>query len=284
MRQDLTKTQSPLADEERPLQKSYEVVEKLREDLKVAQDKIELERSLAKQDPKAAHDKVANLERSLAEAEQKIIKITEHQSTSPVAVVLVDGDGCIFDWDRYIKMGFKGGELSAHDLYEGIRRHFATTSLPNESHWTIIAKVYCTFGGLVMAMNDKGIMIDLNTMHSFAVGFTKSTPGFDMVDVGQGKERADSKLQFWFNQHNLDVRCKHIILAGTHDGGYLTMLDRFKYDDRYAARNPLSSYRRCNGPKLCVHTLYPSLVNVLGVVALTSHPLKYERSNLLSEH
>ena len=226
LRQNLAKTVASLADEKRMLQISYEVVSKVQENLKAAQDRT------------------ADLERSLADFQHNITKISERDSISPIAVVLVDGDGYIFDWDHYIKMGVRGGERAAHDLNEEVRRYFAATNFPNESHWTIIAKVYCTFGGLVRAMNDKGITVDLNTMHSFAVGFTKSMPGFDMIDVGQGKERADSKLQFWFNQHILDVRCKHIILAVTHDAGYLTMLDRYKYDRRYATPTTLSSHRR----------------------------------------
>lgn len=44
-------------------------------------------------------------------------------------------------------------------------------------------------------MKRDGSLEDENDLHEFAVGFTQGKASFDFVDVGHGKERADSKIK-----------------------------------------------------------------------------------------
>jgi hypothetical protein len=58
-------------------------------------------------------------------------------------------------------------------------------------------------------------------MSEFAESFSRSRAEFDFVNVGRGKENADSKMRKMFNFYYNNVQCRKIIFAGCHDAGYI---------------------------------------------------------------
>jgi hypothetical protein len=42
-----------------------------------------------------------------------------------------------------------------------------------------------------------GLIENANELRDFMLGFTQAKASFDFVDVGYGKERADSKIKGW---------------------------------------------------------------------------------------
>lgn len=50
-------------------------------------------------------------------------------------------------------------------------------------------------GGLARAMVRDGVIENVNDLKDFMLGFTQAKASFDFVDVGYGKERADSKIK-----------------------------------------------------------------------------------------
>ena len=60
----------------------------------------------------------------------------------------------------------------------------------------IVAKVVANIRGLGTAMVRDGCLDrDPGTLEDFARGFTQAKASFDFIDVGRGKERADSKIR-----------------------------------------------------------------------------------------
>jgi hypothetical protein len=65
--------------------------------------------------------------------------------------------------------------------------------LPVETE--VITKVYANIAGLSKAMFRVGCLNSMEDMKNFTLGFTQAKASFDFVDVGHGKERADSKIK-----------------------------------------------------------------------------------------
>jgi hypothetical protein len=57
-----------------------------------------------------------------------------------------------------------------------------------------MAKAVANINGLSRAMAREGTIQD-GDMKDFALGFTQAKASFDFIDVGYGKERADSKIK-----------------------------------------------------------------------------------------
>lgn len=58
-----------------------------------------------------------------------------------------------------------------------------------------MAKVCANFNGLSKAMVRDGTLESPEKFKEFTLGFTQGKAHFDFIDVGHGKERADSKIK-----------------------------------------------------------------------------------------
>lgn len=85
-----------------------------------------------------------------------------------------------------------------------------------------MAKVCANFNGLSKAMLRDGTLESLEKFKEFTLGFTQGKAHFDFIDVGHGKERADSKIK--------GSLCRHYVhgqfTATSHDTNfYKNVLD-----------------------------------------------------------
>jgi hypothetical protein len=106
----------------------------------------------------------------------------------------------------------------------------------NSSDVEIVAKVVANLTGLARAMKRSGSIDNENDLREFMIGFTQALPAFDFVDVGYGKERADSKIQDTARFHLRNYNCKQILLGVSHDAGYAPFLDGALHDDSIRKR------------------------------------------------
>lgn len=58
-----------------------------------------------------------------------------------------------------------------------------------------MAKVCANITGLSKAMRRDGSLENPDDLRDFTLGFTQGKASFDFIDVGHGKERADSKIK-----------------------------------------------------------------------------------------
>ncbi len=89
-----------------------------------------------------------------------------------------------------MKQGVEGGKRAGSALRQAIARECREAD-----ETEIIAKIVANLNGLGKAMRRDGSVDSENDLKEFMQGFTQSKASFDFVDVGHGKERADSKIK-----------------------------------------------------------------------------------------
>ncbi|KAK1086585.1 hypothetical protein LTR48_003444 [Friedmanniomyces endolithicus] len=127
------------------------------------------------------------------DSRERYKQMARGQERNPFVLVLVDGDGYVFE-DDLISNKDEGGQKAAQLLDE------AALSRVN------------------LAGNEK------RSLAPFAANFTRTNDLFDFVDAGELKENADSKIRALFRQFVDNPQCKHIYFAGCHDVGYINEL------------------------------------------------------------
>ncbi|KAF5340960.1 hypothetical protein D9611_006037 [Ephemerocybe angulata] len=150
------------------------------------------------------------------EAERDLLKEGHHPRH---IVVLIDGDGVIFELDR-IAQGHAGGMQAGKDLSAGLEKHFGSTPHRPLSVYLFFNKkgLYDTFGKL-------GRPDAQENLEGFVVGFNEAATGYMIVDVGRNKEAADAKIKVLLEKEVTSPQTEFIVFGGCHDGGYISNLN-----------------------------------------------------------
>ncbi|KAF6821679.1 c-x8-c-x5-c-x3-h zinc finger protein [Colletotrichum sojae] len=160
------------------------------------------------------------------ESENNYIK-----NRNPYVLILIDGDGLLFQ-ENYIKQGIEGGKKAAYALRSAVAEYVGSQAGEVE----IIAKVCANMSGLGRAMRRDGCLDSEMELKDFSLGFTQAKASFDFIDVGYGKERADSKIKEATRWHLRNHNCRQILLGISHDAGYAPFLDEILQDTDTRAR------------------------------------------------
>ncbi|KAH8434157.1 uncharacterized protein LDX57_011795 [Aspergillus melleus] len=146
----------------------------------------------------------------------------------PYVVVLVDGDGAIFH-DDLLRDPQKGAPEAALRLRQAVRSHLKDTPLGTEQV-PVIVRIFVNLTGLAKSLCTAKVIEQEAHMRLFAELFTNSRAEFDFVNVGHGKENADSKMRKMLTHYYNNFQCKKIFFAGCHDNGYLHELREHEGD------------------------------------------------------
>lgn len=139
---------------------------------------------------KLANREIQNQERILSEALKKLEVVVNRGAFT---MVLLDGDGMIFN-DQYLRAGEHGGRDAATTLSEHLRNYFQISVKDLPPDFKVIVRIYVNLKGLSEVCYRGGITENVTLLESFFKGFTGSKILYDVIDVGTGKERADSKI------------------------------------------------------------------------------------------
>ncbi|KAK8078802.1 hypothetical protein PG994_002609 [Apiospora phragmitis] len=128
------------------------------------------------------------------------------QEKRPFAAVLIDADADVYVFDEdLIKKGEKGGVEAADALLAAVQSHVKETlGFPSEVN--IVVRAFANMTGLGETLRRGGTPCDVGHLRAFANGFNIRQPLFDFVDVGSGKERADSKMRAF----SVSISCWHV--------------------------------------------------------------------------
>ncbi|KAL7622239.1 hypothetical protein AAE478_007742 [Parahypoxylon ruwenzoriense] len=188
------------------------ILEKIEADSKRIID-LELDLEDQKRSRAAYQSKALTLE---AEAERLIQKLNK----DPFVVVLIDGDGAKFA-DRFLRDPVPGAERAAIKLKQAVRENLRDTGLGHDDI-PILVRVYANLNDLAKSLRVSRVIEYEDNMRLFAEHFTNSRADFDFINVGKGKENADSKIRRMLSYYHRNFQCKKIFLAGCcHDNGYL---------------------------------------------------------------
>ena len=109
-------------------------------------------------------------------------------------MVLVDGDGALFH-DSFLEVPGAGAIEAAHKLKQHVKDHLDHSMALNDSDLPIFTRVFAGLRGLAYASRAAGVVETEDQVLEFAERFTNSCAEFDVINVGRGKENADSKMR-----------------------------------------------------------------------------------------
>lgn len=116
-----------------------------------------------------------------------------NQNNDAYVAVLVDGDGAKFR-DNLLRDPVHGAVEAAQLLKQQIVDHLRKDT-PLGDDVPIFVRIFANVKGLAKALRISGVINQDEDMHMFAENLTNSRAEFDFVNVGHGKENADSKLR-----------------------------------------------------------------------------------------
>ncbi|KAJ6259085.1 hypothetical protein Dda_5982 [Drechslerella dactyloides] len=177
------------------------------------EDDLEREKGFARMSQKEIRD----LKLQNATADDKLMSY-------PYIQVLIDGDGMMFNLDLMRKKkdgGSEAAELLIQDIRETVRARREELCIKGD--FDIRVLVFANLDGLSRTLV-KANLLSPGDLQQFFVGFTQRLEHVNFIDVGYGKEMADSKIRGEFLFHLKDPRCRLIFFGGSHDNGYAPFL------------------------------------------------------------
>lgn len=159
------------------------------------------------------------------DARERYKQMARGQQSDPFVLVLVDGDGYIFD-DDVVKDGTEGGQRAAQILDDAVKRSLRSRGLED---CRVMVRVYANLVGLSKTLSRVNLVgCHPRSLAPFTASFTRARGLFDFVDAADLKEGADFKIREMFSLFAENSQCKHIYFAGCHDVGYLSLLTPYQ--------------------------------------------------------
>ena len=159
------------------------------------------------------------------EGRERYKQLARGQGKNPIVLVLVDGDGYIFD-DELVRDGADGGTRAAKRLSDAIEYSLRRKGIEK---CDVIIRVYANLVGLSKALYKAGLCgAEKRSLAPFTAGFNRAYGLNDFIDAGELKENADFKLRAMLDLYAENSHCKHIYLAACHDVGYVSELTRYR--------------------------------------------------------
>jgi hypothetical protein len=152
------------------------------------------EHTILKNDYSSERDIRRNYQQAVEEQKQAVCEYERQLEASSFVLALIDGDGAIFQDALLQAAGGDGGSEAASRLYHAIRNHVASL-YSNSGNWPIMVHVYLSLDKLAAKLAQVGLLRTPSELRSFAQRFCVNQPLFSIIDVGQGKERADHKIK-----------------------------------------------------------------------------------------
>ncbi|KAH4232137.1 hypothetical protein HBI06_075850 [Parastagonospora nodorum] len=141
---------------------------------------------------------------------------------SPYVLVLVDGDGYIFN-DELIRDKEEGGMRAARMLNEAVEKYLHQ-SVPEARNLRIVVRIYADLTNLSKQLaRSKLTGLEKRSLGAFSAAFTRAMSSFDFVDA-LDEEGTKFKIREQFRVASEDSACSHILYAACHDSAYLSQL------------------------------------------------------------
>ncbi|KAI1078537.1 hypothetical protein F5B20DRAFT_571542 [Whalleya microplaca] len=159
------------------------------------------------------------------EGRERYKQMARSQERNPFVLVLVDGDGYVFN-DDLLAAGSEGGSRAAQLLNDTIKASLRRKGLDS---CEILVRVYANLVGLSKTLSKANLCgPEKRSLAPFTASFTRSYGLTDFVDAGELKENADFKLRSMLRLFAENAQCKHIYFAACHDVGYVSELTPYR--------------------------------------------------------
>ena len=113
----------------------------------------------------------------------------------PFVMVIVDGDAYSWSNDHFNQERIPAGAHAAQAIKANVQQYLLSNDNRLPLTCKIVTRVYQNAGWALRNNTARGLASRQGRVQEFPLHFTESMPLFDYVDCGNGKERADSKIQ-----------------------------------------------------------------------------------------
>ncbi|KAM6513627.1 hypothetical protein FALCPG4_016010 [Fusarium falciforme] len=159
------------------------------------------------------------------EGRERYKQLARGQERNPFALVVIDGDGYVFD-EHFVGVGEEGGSRAVKQLIDSVKSSLRRKGLEN---CEVMVRVYANLVGLSKSLCKTGLCgAEKRSLSSFVAGFNRSYGLADFIDAGELKENADFKLKAILRLYADNAQCKHIYFAACHDVGYVSDLTPYR--------------------------------------------------------
>ncbi|KAM0426461.1 hypothetical protein ACHAPT_008152 [Fusarium lateritium] len=159
------------------------------------------------------------------EGRERYKQLVRGHQRNPFALVVIDGDGYIFD-EHFVSTGEEGGSRAAKQLIDSVKSSLHRKGLES---CEVMVRVYANLVGLSKSLCKNGLCgAEKRSLSSFVAGFNRSYGLADFIDAGELKENADFKLKAILRLYADNAQCKHIYFAACHDVGYVSDLTPYR--------------------------------------------------------
>ncbi|OBZ80082.1 hypothetical protein A0H81_01170 [Grifola frondosa] len=110
---------------------------------------------------------------------------------------------------------------------KGLTDHLASidpTDIATPSRGQVWLTIYCNKSGLLDTLISNQVCT-AEEFEAFVLGFNQASPLFSIVDVGNGKEAADSKIKECLRVFTRFPQTSRVFFGGAHDNGYTSTLN-----------------------------------------------------------
>ncbi|TKW53139.1 hypothetical protein CTA1_1280 [Colletotrichum tanaceti] len=198
-------------------------------------------------------------ENQMLKQELRNAKLDLEHATMLIRGVSLPPSPCYQFQENFIRQGIEGGKQAAYALRTAVAEYVGSQSGEVE----IVAKVCANLSGLGRAMRRDGCLASESELKDFSLGFTQAKASFDFIDVGHGKERADSKIKEATRWHLRNYNCRQILLGISHDAGYAPFLDEILQDNEIRSKvsiiEGIATVRELKNTKVHILDPLPSL-------------------------
>lgn len=128
-----------------------------------------------------------------AKWKQRAEKAEDAQARNQFVLVLIDGDGYIFQ-SKFLQNRESGGAAAAQQLLSDVKV-YVKESLGMSAEYEVMVNVYANKKGLAKTLSEAGYISTESDLENFFCKFNQSHPLLHFLDCGYGKESADAKLR-----------------------------------------------------------------------------------------
>ncbi|PLB51129.1 hypothetical protein P170DRAFT_382370 [Aspergillus steynii IBT 23096] len=186
----------------------------------------------AYQQEKLDHERETRFNRDIQIHEMELMdqvsRMRNIMEREPFIVVLLDGDGIIFQ-DGFLQQGGQGGRNAATKLQEALQNYIAS-NFPRIASPKIITKLYVNVKGLAELCVRGGVTTEPFLIEEFVRGFNGSFPLFELIDTGSGKHSAQEKIAETFQLYLYNCHCHQIFIGCAQDPAYGRILESALHD------------------------------------------------------
>ncbi|KAI0439669.1 hypothetical protein F4803DRAFT_28030 [Xylaria telfairii] len=152
--------------------------------------------------------------------ENEMQRLISRLNSGAFVVVLIDGDGAKFR-DEFLRDHEQGAARAAWKLKEAVKEAGFGHDIP------ILVRVYANINDLARSLRFSGVIDTDESLRIFAEQFTNTHADCDFINVGKGKENADSKIRRLLDHYQKNAQCQMVFIACCHDSGYLHDLRQY---------------------------------------------------------